>query len=316
MNKVRRFLHVVAIGISSVLSLIAHGTAKAEPVKKKAAPSAHEKQRSSAEKSQAGEGGETPPLRLDPKLMETAIQDIPMSVLFEAQKPESSRAGLPVGKYPWRERIVTTTFWVGEVATRNNPVPNHKSSWDTQWARNYGGFDNPDQRARRRGEFIPVAFVPKQNPFYVALPYNDVTRGRHKPEASRVIPWFNEAFEREGRSVCKGRWIAIHYKNRIAYAQWEDCGPFRTDHWQYVFGTERPKPNLNRGAGLDVSPAVRDYLGMASTDVTDWKFVEFSEVPPGPWSVYGDNNTFVLQKREGREARVDNNTGAANQKMR
>ena len=49
-----------------------------------------------------------------------------------------------------------------------------------------------------------------------------------------------------------------------AYAQWEDCGPFRTDHFQYVFQNERPKPNLNRGAGLDVSPAVRDYLGLAA----------------------------------------------------
>jgi hypothetical protein len=34
------------------------------------------------------------------------------------------------------------------------------------------------------------------------------------------------------------------------------------DYWQYVFGNERPKPTLNKGAGLDVSPAVRDYLGL------------------------------------------------------
>jgi hypothetical protein len=45
-------------------------------------------------------------------------------------------------------------------------------------------------------------------------------------------------------------------------------GPFRTDYWQYVFGNERPKLNLNKGAGLDVSPAVRDYLGLSDTDVT------------------------------------------------
>jgi hypothetical protein len=67
-----------------------------------------------------------------------------------------------------------------------------------------------------------------------------------------------------------------------------------TDHWQYVFGNERPKPNLNKGAGLDVSPAVRDYLGLNETDVTDWKFVEFSDVPRGPWSTHGENNTFVI----------------------
>jgi hypothetical protein len=48
---------------------------------------------------------------------------------------------------------------------------------------------------------------------------------------------------------------------------------------------------------LAVSPAVRDYLGMSGKDVCDWKFVDFREVPPGPWTKYGDNNTFVLQQR-------------------
>jgi hypothetical protein len=60
-----------------------------------------------------------------------------------------------------------------------------------------------------------------------------------------------------------------------------------------VFGKERPKPNLNKGAGLDVSPALRDYLGLESTDVTDWKFADYKEVPSGPWSLYGANNPFV-----------------------
>jgi hypothetical protein len=43
---------------------------------------------------------------------------------------------------------------------------------------------------------------------------------------------------------------------------------------------------------------VRDYLGMNDTDVTDWKFVEFSEVPRGPWSIFGENNTFVINDRK------------------
>jgi hypothetical protein len=198
-----------------------------------------------------------------------------------------------VQRFAWKNGIVTTTFWVGEDAAKNNPVPNHASSWDGKWAQNFGGTDDPDNRA----EYLPAKFVPRQNPFYVALPYNDITRSGHKPEASKVIPWFKEAFVKNGRSVLKGRWIAIRFKNKIAYAQWEDCGPFRTDHWQYVFGDERPKPNLNKGAGLDVSPAVRDFLGMKSTDVTDWKFVEFDEVPQGPWATHGDNNTFVINRR-------------------
>lgn len=198
-------------------------------------------------------------------------------------------------RYPWRNEIVTTTFWVGERATKRNPVPNHKSSWDTRWAQNYGGYDDPNRE--RRANYLPIKFTPKQNPFYIALPYNDIQRGGTKPEAATVVPWFKEEFERSGKSVLKGRWIAIRHKGKIAYAQWEDCGPFRTDHWQYVFGNERPKPNLNKGAGLDVSPAVRDYLGMKDTDVTDWRFVEFHEVPRGPWSLHGDNNTFVQRAR-------------------
>jgi hypothetical protein len=99
--------------------------------------------------------------------------------------------------------------------------------------------------------------------------------------------------------------VAIRKGNRIAYAQWEDAGPFRTDHWQYVFGNERPKPTLNRGAGLDVSPAVRDYLGLKQTDVTDWRFVDFSEVPRGPWSTLGENNTFVINDRQRRVKLAD-----------
>lgn len=199
------------------------------------------------------------------------------------------------GPYPWRTNIVTTTFWVGERAAKNNPVPNDKSSWDVNWAKNYGGTDSPDTSARRG--YLPASFNPGQNPFYIALPYNDLQAGGHKPEASQVIPWFKREYKGPGKTVLKGRWVAIRYKDRIAYAQWEDCGPFRTDHAAYVFGNERPKPNLNKGAGLDVSPAVRDYLGMASTDVTDWKFVEFEEIPRGPWSTHGENNTFVLKDR-------------------
>jgi len=191
---------------------------------------------------------------------------------------------------------VTTIFWVGEGSTPRNPTPNRASSWDPAWVTNYGGVDSPES-SRRRG-FVPASFVPRENPFYCALPYNDVTHGTTKPEASFVIPWYRRTFERPGHSVCKGRWVAIRKGSRVAYAQWEDCGPFRTDHWQYVFGKEMPRPNLNGGAGLDVSPAVRDYLAINSTrDVCDWKFVEFSEVPYGPWSRYGEDNGFVQNSR-------------------
>ena len=48
-----------------------------------------------------------------------------------------------------------------------------------------------------------------------------------------------------------------------------------------------------------MSPAVRDFLGLNDTDVTDWRFVDFEEVPHGPWAKYGDNNTFVMNQRQG-----------------
>jgi hypothetical protein len=224
------------------------------------------------------------------KLREQALLKVEPMV----QIPTSSHA--TVTHYPWKTNIVTTVFWVGEQAGPNNPVPNVRSSWDLNWSNNYGGFDNPEASARRN--YLPVSFIPRQNPFYCALPYNDVTHGQFKPEARLVIPWFKEAYTGPGQSVCWHHWVAIRKGNRTCYAQWEDCGPFRTDHFQYVFGSERPKPNLNRGAGLDVSPAVRDYLGLQPTDVTDWQFVDVRDVPPGPWRSYGDNNNFVLARRQ------------------
>ena len=205
------------------------------------------------------------------------------------------RRGPDDGRYPWKQNIVTTVFWIGEESGRSNPVPNTQSAWDFCWGRHYGGYDTPTERAN----FIPTRFIPNQNPFYVALPYNDVGRNRTKAEAAQVIPWFKNSFVRDGQSVCKDHWLAIRHCSRTCYAQWEDVGPFRVDHWQYVFGNERPHPNRNHGAGLDVSPAVRDYLGISGMDVCDWKFVDLHEVPNGPWALYGDNNTVAQLKRHG-----------------
>ena len=244
------------------------------------------------------------------KLREQSILQLEPQVIVPTTSTKPGVRGL----YPWKLNIVTTTFWVGEQAGQNNPVHNFSSSWDKEWYKTFGGFDNPDVNARRAlpdGGTVPANFVPQGNPFYYALPYNDVERGKHKPEARSVIPWFNEAFEQEGRSVVKDRWIAIRKNlpngsSRVCYAQWSDCGPFRTDHWQYVFGNEYPRWNLNKGAGLDVSPAVRDYLGMKGTDVVDWKFVEFKDVPIGPWSRFGENNTFVQNARKTQTRVVQN----------
>ncbi|WP_308989839.1 hypothetical protein [Roseibacillus persicicus] len=180
----------------------------------------------------------------------------------------------------WRRGILATVFWVGEQPTPRNPTPNDKSSWDPQWQENFGGIDRPESR----NGFLPTGFVPKQTPFYIALPYNDlVPGGGHQPEASEVIPWFWKLHQGPTTSVCHGRWVAIHREGRICYARWRDCGPFSTDDWRYVFLGERPKPNPNGNAGIDISPAVRDYLQLDGNRRVDWKFVEDFEVPDGPW---------------------------------
>jgi hypothetical protein len=266
------FTHTIAVLLSSITALFTHSAPAAVP-----APKVKLSKKSSKPQDDNS-------LKIDP---------ISFSPAAKADPPFAN----PGERFPWKKEIVTTVFWIGEKPSANNPVPNRSSSWDANWTKNYGGFDDPEKLHRH--DFAPAKFTPQQNPFYCALPYNDKARDGHRPEAPRVVPWFKEAYQGPGVSTCKSRWIAIRKGNKVAYAQWEDAGPFRTDHWQYVFGNERPKPNLNKGAGLDVSPAVRDYLGMNETDVTDWKFVEFSEVPHGPWSKLGDNNTFVINARKG-----------------
>ena len=224
------------------------------------------------------------------KLREASLASLEPRVLT----PTTSGSRGVAGRYPWKTNIVTIVFSVGQKLPGKNGITRRASAWNRDWLKDFGGYDNPDPGARK--DFMPINFIPKENPFYAALPYNDVSGGHHKPEARTVIPWFAQAFERDGESVCHNRWIAIRKGNRVCYAQWSDCGPFRTDHWEYVFGNETPKPNLSRGAGLDVSPAVRDYLGLGAMDVTDWKFVEVRDVPNGPWAHTGTNNT-VAQLR-------------------
>jgi hypothetical protein len=204
-------------------------------------------------------------------------------------------------RYPWKLDIVATVFWVGEQSTEKNPTPNDKSSWDTKWMKTFGGYDDPDP-TKRTDFFTPESFTPKQNPFYVALPYNDVIDyNSHKPEASKIIPWFKQRFSRPGRTVLKGQWVAIRHGNRVCYAQWEDCGPFLTDDHEYVFGSARPKNTCNNGAGIDLSPSIRDYLGLKNMSCCDWRFVDVSEVPAGPWRNFGDNNHFVRQQKIDKE---------------
>lgn len=248
-----------------------------------------------------------------PAVMAAAVMAaLPAAAVAQVQLSGAPRVVIPTGArpvapvrpvapasralYPWKTHITATIFWCGEQPTARNPTPNCKSSWDTEWSINFGGYDdpNPDNRIANHttGEFRPKGFVPKLNPFYIALPYNDVLSWKaHKPEASRVIPWFTRMNPKPGKTVLKGRWVQIYYNKRSCYAQWEDCGPWVTDDWQYVFGNKPPKATQNGSAGIDISPSIRDYLGAKSGSKVHWRFVEDSQVPYGPWKKYGNATT-------------------------
>lgn len=183
-----------------------------------------------------------------------------------------------VRQHPLHTQIAATVFWIGEPASSAS-IANAKSSWDEQWQEHFGGVDDPHRRVGNR----PAAFVPKENPFYVALPYNDFAGGRRRPDATRVVPWAGDRTWGPLESMCKNRWILITRGSTSCYAQWEDVGPFVTDDAAYVFGTTQPRNRSNSQAGLDVSPAVRDYLGLRGMDKVSWQFVEAINVPGGPW---------------------------------
>lgn len=182
--------------------------------------------------------------------------------------------------HPVHRGITVTTFWVGEDASSENAyIPNSASAWDDHWLDHFGGIDAPDNR----DAFRPADFAPKENPFYFALPYNDFQHGDRKGNAATVIPWAKNRQWAAEESMCKNRWIKITHDNKVAYAQWEDVGPFETNDANYVFGTTRPHSRTNAAAGLDVSPAVQDYLGLDGRDTVDWQFVDAAAIPDGPW---------------------------------
>ncbi len=199
---------------------------------------------------------------------------IAMAVCFAACDNEHSGPVL-------HEDITVTLFWVGEEANEENGyIQNLRSVWDDRWMEHYGGVDDPDNRNGYR----PAGFTPLENPFYFALPYNDFGAGGwRRSSAYDDVFWADDQEWGELESMCKNQWIEITKVSLTAYAQWEDAGPFGENDSGYVFGDALPRNLLNNRAGLDVSPAVRDYMGLEDIDTVDWQFVDSEEVPDGPW---------------------------------
>jgi len=198
------------------------------------------------------------------------------------QNTQTIQTGLVSTKYPWHDDIRATYFWIGESADSDNQyISNLSSAWDEDWVHHYGGVDDP----KNRNQYIPSAFTPKENPFYFALPYNDFDdNGTRRTDAYDVVYWAGEKQWNDSESMLKNRWIEITKGDKTAYAQWEDTGPFVYNDSNYVFGDASPSNDANHDAGLDVSPAVKDYLNLLQgKNVVSWRFVDFSDVPDGPW---------------------------------
>lgn len=192
---------------------------------------------------------------------------------------QETRTG--ISRYPLHVDITATVFWVGEKASAdNNYIPNSQSAWDENWLKNFGGSDGPLQRS----DFFPAKFTPRENPFYVALPYNDFDdNGDRKPEAFARVYWAKNGDWNPAQSLLKNQWVKIIKNDTTVYAQWEDVGPFSSDDLDYVFGQNKPHSQINQEAGIDVSPAIRDFLRLNGEEKINWQFIDAVNVPDGPW---------------------------------
>lgn len=144
------------------------------------------------------------------------------------------------------------------------------------WVSAYGGIDDPENRCGH----VPCSFKPSENSFYFALPFSDYTDTGLKPAKElKIIPWY-DGKTTEGSSLLKNRWIKVTHQGKTAYGQWEDVGPFGENDGAYVFGPAAPSEPR---AGLDLSPAFANVLGVDGRAVVSWQFIDEQDVPDGPW---------------------------------
>lgn len=184
----------------------------------------------------------------------------------------------PQNPYPVHRSINATVFWIGENASADNGyIPNQSSAWDLHWMERYGGIDTPYQR-NSYYPYHPQDFVPQENPFYVALPYNDFGAVGHKDNITQIY-WYTQNFNPD-HSFLKNTWIKVTYQQQTCYGQWQDVGPYLDDDINYVFGDQSP---AYPESGIDLSPALRVCLRMPAADKVDWQFVPQELVPSGPW---------------------------------
>jgi hypothetical protein len=215
------------------------------------------------------------------------------AVLLLAKPPEH---------YPWHTNIVSTTFWVGEVFDPNASDGSQVlSTYDSLWIQSYGGCDGvlvagvcqTEPRTASNG-FFPSKMTPKENPFYLDLPFDDVNDATAFTTRQNVIPWsgnpeYSGAAGNHQISLMKNRWVRIRANGQTCYGQIQDAGPGAYHDAGYVFGSndQRPTNQKYNGAGMDVSPALNGCLRFTDIngedDKVDWQFVDYANVPTGPW---------------------------------
>ena len=148
--------------------------------------------------------------------------------------------------------------------------------------------------------------MPKENAFYLDLPYDDVNDATAFAERCSVITWAAADNAATGKNNCansnysymKNRWVAITGPNgHTCYGQIEDAGPSSGSLYHdkgYVFGQNNARPvnkqfsgDPTQGAGMDVSPSLNGCLGFADpdgdSDHVSWSWIDRANVPAGPW---------------------------------
>lgn len=212
--------------------------------------------------------------------------------------PVQTSYGAGSATYVVHWRIPATTFWVGEVFDAKAADGSQRiSTYDSRWLRHYGGCDGRirkrvcrTERRRARNGWFPRRMRPKENPFYLDVPFDDVNDPIGFRTRCQVIPWAKaQAPHRCGDrnySYLKNHWVKLIGRNgRVCYGQVQDAGPGRYHDAAYVFGGARPANRRYGGAGLDVSPALNGCLGFRSLngtgDLVTWQFVD--RPARGPW---------------------------------
>ncbi|MCU1406197.1 MAG: hypothetical protein JWQ43_2500 [Glaciihabitans sp.] len=231
-----------------------------------------------------------------PETRNPPVTNIPLA-------PTNPVPPIEAGRYPLHTNISATTFWVGEIFDASADDGSQElSTYDANWIRNYGGCDgvlvDGECRTERRtaeNGYFPTSMTPRQNPFYLDLPYDDINNRKGFTLRDTVIPWAGEApyAEHSGDpefSFMKNRWVQLFRGKLVCFGQVQDAGPARYSDHRYVFGTDdrRPKNKKWDGAGLDVSPAINSCLNFSELDETErvhWRFVDDIDVPDGPWKV-------------------------------